>query len=629
MLSFLFASLLYNIERLHVDNMMHDERRGPMGILSHFKFSTKEFGKQWPSYLLLFISLHIVLQVAVAFFNGAAAWILHLQNIPYISYTNLDILIQKPVATLLLLLLFLLLILTVFMQFTYLLLGMRQIKQRRFNLIQLVKESWAVLRRQSWQSILFLLCYFIVIIQAAQEVFGSQLLGKIVIPTFIVDFIVQNLWLGLFLFLAAVIVGYIAIRWIFVLPLIILSELSAKEAVARSVEMTRWKFWRYTIQLWALGTLTAIPRVLTFGIIYFAQVILDDLSAPIALFGGLANLSFIQILNVFFSAWTSVVLLTFLLNQPELADAMNKTEPVVSWRATRWMKTTSISVITIASMIIVSFNVIFLLGVGQTIPKTISHRGVDGVEHPNGAQNTIPALKKTSKLHPDFVEMDIQETKDKQFVVMHDHDLKALTGVSGAPQDYTLAELQRMTVKEHGYSAPLPSFDDYLTAANEANQKLLVEIKTLKKDSPDMMKIFLNKYEGTLLAYGHEVQSLDYTAVASVKEKAPLLYVSYILPFNFIYPHTDANAYTMEETTLNKRFTSSAHATGKQVYAWTINDSDTMRRVMSYHVDAVITDELTTLQQEIKAEQAHPTYAQRIQDYIVTMPNVSGATVGN
>lgn len=61
-------------------------------------------------------------------------------------------------------------------------------------------------------------------------------------------------------------------------------------------------------------------------------------------------------------------------------------------------------------------------------PMVISHRGVS---NGNGAQNTIPALIATSKTyHPAYVEMDIRLTKDNKWVVMHDANLFALTGVN-------------------------------------------------------------------------------------------------------------------------------------------------------------------------------------------------------
>ncbi len=35
-------------------------------------------------------------------------------------------------------------------------------------------------------------------------------------------------------------------------------------------------------------------------------------------------------------------------------------------------------------------------------------------------KNTLDSLIETNKAKPDYVEMDIQETKDHQFIVMHD-----------------------------------------------------------------------------------------------------------------------------------------------------------------------------------------------------------------
>ncbi|WP_269088982.1 glycerophosphodiester phosphodiesterase family protein, partial [Streptococcus suis] len=91
----------------------------------------------------------------------------------------------------------------------------------------------------------------------------------------------------------------------------------------------------------------------------------------------------------------------------------------------------------------------------------------------NAVQNSIEALEKTSQLKPDYIEMDVQETKDGQFIVMHDTDLLALTGNPGGTHDYTLAELIGMTASENGMAAPVPSFDEYLEKADELGQKLL------------------------------------------------------------------------------------------------------------------------------------------------------------
>ena len=68
----------------------------------------------------------------------------------------------------------------------------------------------------------------------------------------------------------------------------------------------------------------------------------------------------------------------------------------------------------------------------ETVPITISHRGVSAE---NGVQNTVESLKKTALLKPDYIEVDIQETKDGKFVMMHDANLENLAGVNAKPQD--------------------------------------------------------------------------------------------------------------------------------------------------------------------------------------------------
>ena len=98
----------------------------------------------------------------------------------------------------------------------------------------------------------------------------------------------------------------------------------------------------------------------------------------------------------------------------------------------------------------------------------------------------------------------------------HDANLKNLTGINATPQDLTLDELTNTDIYENGYQTKISSFDAYLERANALNQKLLIEIKTSKKDSPQMMDHFLEKYGATIKKYGHQMQSLDYHVIDKV-----------------------------------------------------------------------------------------------------------------
>jgi glycerophosphoryl diester phosphodiesterase len=93
------------------------------------------------------------------------------------------------------------------------------------------------------------------------------------------------------------------------------------------------------------------------------------------------------------------------------------------------------------------------------------------------------------------------------------------------------------------------------------------------------------------------------------------LYASFILPYDIVFPQTKANAYTMEYTTLDVDFISQAQDQGKEAWAWTVDDPDKMEEMIFMGADGIITDNLSDLQQTIKDQVHHPSYAARLRVY--------------
>ena len=197
-------------------------------------------------------------------------------------------------------------------------------------------------------------------------------------------------------------------------------------------------------------------------------------------------------------------------------------------------------------------------------------------------------------------------------------NLKKLTGINKAPQDLTLKELEKLKVTENGAKEPVVSFDTYLKRANKLNQKLLIEIKNSTNDSKDIVDRFVKKYEENILTHQHILQSLTYQTVSDLKNANPNFYVGYILPFNIVGPPvTPADFLTMEYSTINRNFIDSAHQDGKKVYVWTVNDSDGISRMMFYGVDGIITDQMTILNENIKAMDEEITYSDKLLNFVL------------
>lgn len=89
-------------------------------------------------------------------------------------------------------------------------------------------------------------------------------------------------------------------------------------------------------------------------------------------------------------------------------------------------------------------------------------------------------------------------------------------------QVYSLLKMLflQITVSENGYSTKMTSFDDYLTKANQLEQKLLIEIKTSSQDSKKIMAHFLNKYAKPIK---HQIHSLDYHLIDKVKKNESVM----------------------------------------------------------------------------------------------------------
>ncbi|MBO0411271.1 glycerophosphodiester phosphodiesterase [Enterococcus hulanensis] len=590
-----------------------------MSSLRFFFTYSREFLRHWGSYILLIVGTNIVLEMLVIpIVQFLVAFILKQGNIPYVSNTNILTIVTKHPGVLAALLLLLALVLTlVFLQFTFQLFSIKSIQTKdNRSLWELFKQSLYQMRHLRPATFFFFLFYFVLILPFANAIFRTPLLSKVTIPVFILDYLSENTVFLLLLMVASVAVSYIGIRLLFVLPLMIFSDEPPKQAVAKSLELTHHRYWHYAWRIFILTVFLTIISYVGYGLSFGLQVVLDSLPKPIPAIGAMVTLTSIQLFSQLMLAWATVLYFSVLV-QKFYPLVISGERPLRLIRPSLWTRIAAVVLVIFLGGTTLLSNVLYLTGLGDSIPLTISHRGVD---NGNGVQNTIPAMAATIKEKPDYIEMDIQETKDHQFVVFHDKNFRKLTGRDKTAHELTLSETQDLQAVENGHVAPIASFDDYLAFANDHQQKLLIEIKTNSTDSKEMVDRFIEKYQQNILTHHHRIHSLDYDVVTELKEKAPKLYVSYILPYNLVFPQTPANAYTMEETTLTSDFVRRAHLEKKDVYAWTVNDDEAMDRMISLNVNGIVTDDLQTLQEQIKTYEKTPSYAKRIELYINRLP---------
>lgn len=69
---------------------------------------------------------------------------------------------------------------------------------------------------------------------------------------------------------------------------------------------------------------------------------------------------------------------------------------------------------------------------------TVAHRGASGYV----PEHTILSYETAQKMKADYIELDLQMTKDGQLIVMHDEKLDRTTNGTGWVKDHTLAEIK-------------------------------------------------------------------------------------------------------------------------------------------------------------------------------------------
>ncbi|GGI62205.1 glycerophosphoryl diester phosphodiesterase membrane domain-containing protein [Limosilactobacillus caviae] len=585
-----------------------------------FKQYSRQFRNNWLEYLMLFGGLDLVNQFAVIpFFRWITTFVLQAGEIPFVSYQNIIIILTKhPLVVISLVVELACLLIIVYGEFMLLLTGFREIGLPDFRWRQIFKETRKTMSLLNLGSLILLLGYFLLVIPFADIIFRTPLLAKIQIPRFIIDYLMRNGWLisGLLLFYIAMFT--LGIRLILTMPLMAYQHLRLRVAIHRSWQMTSNLRWAALLGKIVFVTIITSAFTMCFYIlIYLLQVGLDLLPGKFPLFTAIFNLSILQLGGELLAVWAGTVVLLVVVNPltriSELATA--------SEHPSRGLLEIFTLMLLVIGLATVANNTFYLLGHGVKRPITISHRGV---AEENGVQNTIPAMEKTIKLKPDYIEMDLHETKDHQFVVMHDENLKELAGVNKTPHELTLKQLTNLTVRENGHYAKIASFDQYLAVAEKHHQKLLIEIKTTPHDSKQMLQNFNARYGKRILRDHDQVHSLDYSVVTGLKKINPRLTVLYIQPYNFGSPQGAADGYSMEYSTLNQDFITQAHWQRQPVYAWTVNESGIMKQVMYNHVDGIITDNLGELNATIKEFTKKQSYANRILNYIIILPTTSG-----
>lgn len=109
-------------------------------------------------------------------------------------------------------------------------------------------------------------------------------------------------------------------------------------------------------------------------------------------------------------------------------------------------------------------------GISTMKIKALAHRGYP-MKYP---ENTIKSFEESYKLGFSHIELDVQLSKDKVPVLMHDQTINRTTNGSGMVSDYTVQELKKFQTKKG--AEKIPTLEEARTFA-KGKMKVAVELK--------------------------------------------------------------------------------------------------------------------------------------------------------
>jgi glycerophosphoryl diester phosphodiesterase len=241
----------------------------------------------------------------------------------------------------------------------------------------------------------------------------------------------------------------------------------------------------------------------------------------------------------------------------------------------------------------------------------IAHRGAAG----SAPENTMAAISQAIADGADWIEIDVQESRDGHVVVVHDSDFMKLAGDPVKVWEGDLKRLQQIDIGSWFDPAfadeRVPTLAQVLALIKENNARLVIELKYYGHDQALEQRV-VDAVETADMASSVAIMSLKLDGVNKLKALRPE-WTGGLLAATAVGDITRLNAdfLAVNQNMANPAFIRRAHKAGKKVFVWTVNDPLSLSHWTSMGVDGVITDE-PALAREILKQRAELSPAQRL-----------------
>ena len=222
----------------------------------------------------------------------------------------------------------------------------------------------------------------------------------------------------------------------------------------------------------------------------------------------------------------------------------------------------------------------------------VGHRG--GPED-TAVENSMEAVEQSITAGAGYVEVDIQRTRDGQYVVFHDENFSRFTHERRAVHEMTLAEIRELDLSEKSNgrfsNVRVPTLEELLERTR-GRIGIFLELKGRSADQQmaDDAVAAVKRHD---MLDRVVVISLKYELITGIEERHPEVTSGFIYFLSFgDTAHLVGDYLILEEDAATSDTIAQIHEAGKRAAVWTVNTEESMWKFVNWPVDAVITDRI-------------------------------------
>ena len=389
--------------------------------------------------------------------------------------------------------------------------------------------------------------------------------------------------------------------WFFALPVLLFEDTTPRGALKTSTERAQGN--RRTLLLWMVvwATTMVVLSMLTTGIFAFVgRVIITDSTNSLHLLAGMVGLTILLLtvsnLAINVLGASTFATMSFRLYQ-ELGrdDITNDLLPDIAVGSSGSM---TICITKIRLLTAAVAGSLVAIGVGATALTSVrlndnvqimAHRGSSKA----APENTLAAFEKAIEEEADWIELDVQESADGEVVVFHDSDFMKLAGQNLKIWDAKEKDLNEIDIGT-SFSAEfrderVPTLAKVLELCKD-RIKVNIELKYYGHDQQLEQRVAeIVQVHG--MSSDVMAMSLKIDGVKKMKSIRPNWKVGLLMSVSAgDLSKIEADFLAINADFANRSLIRKAHAHGKDIYVWTVNDPATMSVMISRGVDGLLTD---------------------------------------